>query len=487
MSVLLALLPVWPASIAAAAAIMILLTRGFAPRRADGAAFYIALSGLITAMAATLVVPRHADLNAGVWLAGQTVVMDALAFGLHLLLIGAALLVVLLSRAYIQTFQLAAAEQYALMLLALVGMLGLTTSADLVAFFIAIEILSIALYVLAGSDPARKLSIEAALKYFVTGAFASAFLLYGIALLYAASGRTTLAGIAGALSSQAAPGPLIVVAIGLIVTGLGFKVAAVPFHMWAPDVYEGAPTHITVYMATGVKVAAFAALLRITAGPLSAATLAAYWRPALLGLAVLSMVLGNLWALAQDNLKRMLAYSSIAHAGYLLVAFSASSAAATEAAAFYLCGYAAANLAAFGALIALARDGREVLVYDDLAGLGERRPALAAVLVAAMLSLTGVPLTAGFTGKFMLFGAAIGAGHALLAVIGVLMSVVSAGYYLRVIITMYMREGAGGSDPARLAWPMRAALALAVLVILYLGILPGAAMNWARWSGAVLR
>jgi NADH-quinone oxidoreductase subunit N len=351
--------------------------------------------------------------------------------------------------------------------------------------FVALEIMSVALYALCGLQRDRATSQESAVKYFVTGAFSSAFFLYGVAILYGVSGSTSLARIASAVAERG-PGEaqLVVLGSGLLLVGFGFKVASVPFHMWAPDVYEGAPTSVTAFMASGVKVAAFGALLRVFAGALSSAS--GDWQAAVAVLAAFSMVVGNLGALAQSSVKRMLAYSSIAHAGYLLTGLVAQPLLAAEAMLFYLVGYAAVNLGAFGAIAALARAGEEPVRLEDFAGLGERRPALAAALTVFLISLTGVPISAGFVGKFYLFGAAVRAGYAGLAVIGVLMSVVSAYYYLRIVVAMYMQPAAGEDRWTPLSAAATFALAVSAAVVLLLGLYPGPVLLAARLAGAAL-
>jgi NADH-quinone oxidoreductase subunit N len=347
--------------------------------------------------------------------------------------------------------------------------------------------MSIALYVLAGLRRGRVESQESALKYFVTGSFSSAFFLYGVALLYGVGGSTALDQVARSL---AAPGPpertsLAILGTAMLLVGFAFKVASVPFHMWAPDVYEGAPTPVTAFMAAGVKAAAFGALLRVFGYALP--SLASHWQPLVAVLAAVTMVVGNLAALAQTSLKRMLAYSSIAHAGYLLTALVAAPEAAGEAVLFYLVAYAAVNLGAFGVLSALSREGREPVGWQDLAGLSERRPALAAALTVFLVSLTGIPVTAGFVGKFYLFNAAVAAGWVWLAIVGVLMSVVSAYYYLRVVVAMYMSGPQAEDRWARVAPSAAFALAVAVGISLLLGVWPAPLLAVARTAALSLR
>jgi NADH-quinone oxidoreductase subunit N len=339
--------------------------------------------------------------------------------------------------------------------------------------------MSVALYALCGLHRDRLESQEASLKYFITGAFSSGFLLYGIALLYGASGSTALPLVAQALRTADAPtAALAVLGTGLLLVGFGFKIASVPFHMWAPDVYEGAPTTVTALMSAGVKAAAFGALLRVAVQALP--TLADLWQPAVAALAIVSMLIGNLGALAQSNLKRMLAYSSVAHAGYLLSALVAAPGLGIEAVLFYLVGYAAVNLGGFGAIAALSRDGREPLSLVDVSGLGVRRPALAAALTVFLISLTGVPVSAGFVGKFFLFRSAVDAGWVSLAIVGFLTSVVSAYYYLRVVVAMYMRAPEGEDSWAPVGPAAGLALGISAAVVLVLGVYPGPVLAWAR-------
>jgi len=416
----------------------------------------------------------------------QSLAADDFALFFQALLLGIGIVAVLLSPSYLRETAMDGGEYYALMLFSIVGMMGLVSALELVAVFVALEIMSVAVYALAGLQRGREESQESALKYFITGSFSSAFLLYGVAVLYGLTGSTSLSRIAEALRSGAsAPGlpaasasTLALVGVGLLLVGFGFKVASVPFHMWAPDAYEGAPTTVTALMAAGVKAAAFGAFLRVFLQALPG--LAAQWQPAVAALAVVTMVAGNLGALAQSNLKRMLAYSSIAHAGYLMTALVAAPGLGTEAVLFYLVTYAAVNLGGFGAFAALTRQGREPLSMADMAGLSARRPLLAAALTVFLVSLTGVPVSGGFVGKFYLFSAAVSGGYVSLAVVGMVMSVVSAYYYLGVVVAMYMREPVGEDRWARIGIGPGLALAFATAVVLVLGVYPGPLMDAAR-------
>jgi NADH-quinone oxidoreductase subunit N len=478
--------PLVPAVIVAATGLVALLVQAFTPRGSRAPAAGLSLMGLVGAIGATVLIatgPGRGAVTAGV------VAADDFALFFHFLILGIALLAVLLSPSYLRATGADRGEYYALVLFSTVGMLGLVSCRELVSLFVALEIMSVSAYALAGLHRQRAESQEAALKYFITGAFSSAFFLYGVALLYGLSGSTFLDHIEPAAQAAAGSGTaaLALLGAGFLLVGFGFKVASVPFHMWAPDVYEGAPTTVTALMATGVKAAAFGALLRVFLRPLEG--LAPEWQPAVAVLAVCTMVIGNLGALAQSNLKRMLAYSSVAHAGYLLTALVAAPSVATEAVLFYLVAYAAVNLGGFGLVSALTRaGGDEPIAPSDVAGLAERRPALAALLALFLVSLTGVPVSAGFVGKFYLFSAAVSGGYVILAVVGVVMSVVSAYYYLRVVVTMYMREPAAEAG----AWPAVApgaglALAVSAAIVLGLGIYPGPVLGWARLAAQSLR
>jgi NADH-quinone oxidoreductase subunit N len=475
--------PLAPAVIIAATGLVVLLAQAFTPRGKRAPSAPLSVAGVLAALIAVAIIAGGR--GRGVVLAG-TVAADDFALFFQALILGIALLAVLFSPSYLRATGIDRGEYYALLLFSVVGMLGLVSCLELVSIFVALEIMSVAVYALAGLHRDRAESREASMKYFITGAFSSAFFLYGVALLYGISGSTWLMRIAPALHPSSESAALGVLGVALLLVGFGFKVASAPFHMWVPDVYEGAPTTVTALMSAGVKAAAFGAFLRVFLVPLAAVS--AQWRPAVAVLAVVSMVLGNLGALAQSNLKRMLAYSSIAHAGYLLTAVVAAPGVAAEAVLFYLVAYAAVNLGGFGALAALANsEGREPLSLDDLAGLAERRPVLAAVLTVFLISLTGVPVSAGFVGKFYLFNAAVSAGYAGLAVVGVLMSVVSAYYYLRVVVVMYMREPIAADTWAPVTGAARLALALSAAVVLGLGVYPGPVLGWARLAAQSLR
>ena len=400
--------------------------------------------------------------------------------------LGAAGLTVLISFAYLEREQLLAPEYYVLLLFGTLGMMVMAAGADLMVIFLGLELMSVAVYVLAGFDRRRARSAEAALKYFLLGAFASGFLLYGIALIYGATGTTNVGLIGAQAGIIGSPSVMLLVGLALLIVGFGFKIAAVPFHMWAPDVYDGAPTPVTAFMATGVKAAAFAALFRIMIQGFAATPA---WHDMLWWLAVITMVGGNLFALAQRSLKRMLAYSSVAHAGYLLVAVTTGTSAGTSAFLVYVVAYTLMSVGAFAVLAAKGRNGESDVTIDDLGGLAARRPWLAFALAVCMLSLLGFPGTAGFIGKWYILIAATSAGQTVLATILVLTSVVSAGYYLPVIMAMYMKPEpieAAHVDVVLDRWG-RVAVAAAVAGLLLFGVWPNRLFDLARSAGESVR
>ncbi|MCU0626138.1 MAG: NADH-quinone oxidoreductase subunit N, partial [Gemmatimonadaceae bacterium] len=400
-----------------------------------------------------------AALVAATWLALQAPRIDAAAAiaadGFRWAMTGIVLVAVLGTLALAMDYNggaiLTAPEPPALVLLSAAGMILLGAARDLTLVFLGIEVMTVAVFVLAGLDRSRPGSSEAAIKYFLLGAFSTAFMVYGMALIYGATGATQFAAIADAIRTrQLAGDPLLVAGTALLFVGFAFKVAAVPFHMWAPDVYQGAPTPYTAFMAAGVKVAAFAALARIVTEALGPAFQT--WYPAAWMLAAITMVAGNVLALSQKNVKRMLAYSSVAHAGYLLVAIATGTAEATAAIVFYGLAYTIATLGAFGVLTIVSGGVERQTTLDDLAGLVHVRPGLAAAMSVFMLSFLGFPIAGGmgFFAKWYVLRAAMEAPGPLvrLAVILVLASVVSAGYYLGVVATMYMKPRTDGDAPA---------------------------------------
>jgi NADH-quinone oxidoreductase subunit N len=406
------------------------------------------------------------------------VVLDPFALFFNIVIGYATGLVILFSMDYIRRAGQEAGEFYILVLLSALGMMLMASAGDLIIVFLGLETMSIALYVLTGFFRHRLEAGEASMKYFLMGAFASAFFLYGIALIFGATGSTNLDRIANAVAAGAGRDPMLAIGFGLLLVGFGFKISAVPFHMWAPDAYEGAPTSITAFIATGSKAAAFASLLRVLLTALRGAPLD--WPMLMWGMAAITMTVGNVVALAQQNLKRMLAYSSIAHVGYMLVGVVAGGSLGNGAVLFYLLVYTFTTAGAFGAILLLERNGREAVQLADYGGLAARHPVLAVALSVFLLSLIGIPPTAGFVGKFYLFGAAVKSGYVWLAVIGVLNSAVAAYYYLRLIVFMYMREPEGA--PTVMAPSFSGALALVVALwgVVQLGVAPGPLFDLAQ-------
>jgi NADH-quinone oxidoreductase subunit N len=407
--------------------------------------------------------------------------VDPFRFAVSLIFLLAAAGTILVSLGYLERERLMAPEYYVLVLLATVGMMFMGGAVDLIVFFLGLEIMSVAVYVLAGFDRTSRFSAEAALKYFLIGAFASGFLLYGIALVYGATGLTNLVLIGINLGQGTIP-LMASLGMGMLLIGFAFKVAAAPFHMWAPDVYDGAPTPVTGFMATGVKAAAFAALARALLVAFPAAIL--QWQPVIAVLSIVTMVVGNLVALVQRPLKRMLAYSSVAHAGYLLAALWAGTRFAAATMLVYLIAYTLTTLAAFAILAALGRKGERDVTLDDLAGLAERRPWMAAAMAVCMLSLLGFPGTIGFIGKWYILTSLVTEGQNILAVVLVLTSVVSAGYYLPVIMAMYMRPAPDAEWHAgRRLVPMASAVVAACIAgILLFGVWPNEVLQLAESS-----
>jgi NADH-quinone oxidoreductase subunit N len=413
------------------------------------------------------------------------IVADNFALFVTMTLVVVGILTIMFSSPVVRRDGLPKGDYYALILFSVTGMIMMASANDLLVIFIALEIMSIAVYVLTGirRDDAR--ATEAAFKYFLLGAFSSAFFLYGIAFTYGLAGTTRLDRIGAFLAAQSmSDDRLILVALGLLLVGFAFKISAVPFHMWTPDAYEGAPAVVTGFMSTGIKAAAFAAFARVFLSAFE--PFSGDWAPIIWWLAAATMILGTVVGVAQSNLKRMLAYSSIAHGGYLLVGLVAANEVGKAAILFYLLAYAVTNLAAFGVIAMLGTRESANDELRDYAGLWHSRPALAGLMTVCLLSLGGLPPTVGFIGKWYIFSAAVGAGYYGLAVIGVLTSVISVFFYLRVVVMMYMSDRPSTTVFPQVSTVGMAALVASIVVIFTLGILPTPVLNFAAESIATI-
>jgi NADH-quinone oxidoreductase subunit N len=490
---------VLPELIVSVAAVIVMMVDAFAKPTQRWISGGLSLAGLVAAAVVCLALWPLAGTNAQAAFNGM-IVLDHLRLSFTFIFLFVSALTVLISMVWVEGENLPAGEFHSLLLFATVGMMLMASGGDLVMIFLGLEILSIATYVMAGFRRTDLRSNESSLKYFILGSFSSAFLLYGIALTYGATatttglpGTTNIAQIAVQLRDARYPS-LLFAGAAMMMVGFGFKIATAPFHVWTPDVYEGAPTPVTAFMAAGPKAAGFAAFVRvfIFAFPFVAASAGAVnqsypewlhtaWVQALVVIAILSMTLGNVAAIVQSNVKRMLAYSSIAHAGYALIGFVAAGStgdielrnSALSAVAFYLLTYSVMNLGAFAIVTLIARRGDTRTEFEDYAGIGFRAPALSFTLSLFMLSLFGMPLTAGFMGKIAVFNAALRQGYYALVVIGVLNTAVSAYYYLRLIIVMFFRDRLTEWTPPRVPAAVAVALVITVIGVLYLGIFPG--------------
>ncbi len=438
---------------------------------------YISLFGILVSM--FLLLPL-VGVKASVYYDAYFVDTYSLFFKFVFLLIG--LITVLNSMDYVPKRGINYAEYYALILFSLIGMMVMTSARSLLMVFIGLETMSIPIYALCGVIQNDVRSIESSMKYFFLGSFATAFFLFGVSLVFGATGSFDLVRIREIILHGNVVGGrsiLVLAGISLLVVGFGFKVASVPFHMWTPDVYEGAPTSITGYMATGVKAAAFGALLRVFMGGFS--PLQGKWTGILWVLAFLTMSVGNITALVQRDVKRMLAYSSIAHAGYLLVGFTAGDTLGSSGILFYLLAYAFMSLGAFGVLgyIAEPDEGHDL---DRFSGLAYRRPALALVMAVCMFSMAGIPPTAGFVGKFYLFSSAVKKGFIGLAILAVINSAISVYYYLRVVVYMYFKEPEGDGVPSDVSPSGSVALAISSFGVLFMGVFPRFIFEFAKAS-----
>ncbi len=456
------------------------------------------------ALGTTMIFAAGFAFSIGVWLYGVEdvtersmlapwIVIDRFTIFFDALLCLGGALAALLAGGYLPEHQIERGEFYMLLLFATIGAMMLAAAGDVLIVFLGLETMSIGAYSLTAFRRTSPRSAEGALKYFLLGAFAAALLLYGFALLYGATGHTDLAGIGEAVKKGGEKSPMMIIALVLVLAGLLFKVSAVPFHMWTPDAYEGAPTPATTYMGSVVKAGAFAMMLRVLLtcfGDKASMSWSAGWPPALAWIAVITMTVANLVAGQQESVKRMLAYSSIAHAGYLLVGVVAcmhSQSQGVSSVLFYLLTYTVSTAGAFGALIYCGSRGKEAVTFEDLAGIGRRHPPAALAFSLFLISLAGLPPTAGFFGKWFIFRAAIDSGFYALTVVAFLNSVIAVYYYLRVMVFMYMREPAAG---APIATPMRsgyvtAALLLSAILVVLLGIVPSQSLDMAIKAASV--
>lgn len=472
------IIPIYPEVIVLTVALMILVLDFFFDKEGKSFLGWLSLAGVAIAAAATYRLIGMSGL-----FFGGTFHLDAFSTFFKFVFYIACGLGILLSINYLKMENIHRGEYYALMLFATCGMMLMASAGDLITLYLGIELMALSIYILAGFMRSDNRSNEAAIKYLLLGAFSSGIMLYGMSLLYGLTGTTNLAGILDFLRTADLGNPVIFVAMIMLVVSFGFKVAAVPFHMWVPDVYEGAPTSVTAFMSAGPKVAGFAVLLRIFL--YSLAPLQAHSTVILSGLAVLTMAVGNVMALSQTNIKRMLAYSSIAHAGYALVGLAAGGPEGAASVMLYVLIYALMNMGAFGIVIMLRKAGERGEEIADFAGLGKTNKTAAFMMLIFMFSLTGIPPLAGFMGKFYIFKSAVQAGLVWLAVAGVLFSSISAYFYLRVIMVMYMSEP---KETIQLSTSPSLALALAISVtaVIVIGVYPTNLLNFARASIAGL-
>ncbi len=455
---------------------LLLLLEVFGNDKSRDSLGYIALGGVLAAFGFAY------NMTGEPWIAFSGLYsVDNFSTFFKLIFLLATGLTILISKKYSDSDKIDNGEYYALLLFATCGMLVMASGADLITIFMGLELMSISLYVLAGFTRDRLVSNEASMKYFILGSLSTGIMLYGMALVYGVTGSTTLYEIGTAVSAGGPNGSLLTVGVVLLLVGFAFKVAAVPFHMWTPDVYQGAPAPVTAFMSVGPKAAGFAALLRVMAEGFPA--MKDDWWAIIWILAVATMTMGNLMALVQDNVKRMLAYSSIAHAGYLLVGLVAASEMGVSAILFYMLAYTFMNIGAFAIVAIVAKKDERRLGFADYTGMGYSHPLLAVSLAVFLFSLAGLPPTAGFVGKFYIFMSALDGGYVWLAVIGVVNSVVSVFYYLRLTVVMYMKEAeptAVPSAPLTFATPVIVALVVSVLGTLWLGLMPGDYITFAR-------
>jgi NADH-quinone oxidoreductase subunit N len=457
------------------AGLVVLLAESFRGRDERMPIGGLAIIGLVGAGVASVLLWNRNASSFGV------VTADNFALFVNLVLVAVGILTVIFSSQTVHRDGLPAGEYYAVMLFAIVGMMLMAQASDLLLLFLALETMSLAVYVLTGFRRDQETSSEAAFKYFLLGAFASSFFLYGIAFLYGVTGSTSLDRVGSVIAAQSMSGnPMILLGVGFLIVGFAFKVAAVPFHMWSPDAYDGAPAVVTGFMSTGVKAAAVAAFARVFLSSLEPTI--TDWAPVVWVIAAATMIVGTVVGVAQTSLKRMLAYSSIAHGGYLLAALVAGNDVGKAAILFYLAAYALTNLGAFGVIALLGSRERANDDLRDYAGLWHTHPALTVLMTIFLLSLGGFPPTAGFIAKWFVFSAAVGAGYYGLAIIGVLSSVVSVFFYLRIAVMMFMTERDARPVPPPISGVALFGLTVSLIGVLYLGILPSAVIDFAQAS-----
>ncbi|MCD6527190.1 MAG: NADH-quinone oxidoreductase subunit N [Desulfuromonas sp.] len=466
---------IMPSLVLACFGMVLLLINAFSRR---GATAHVALISLVALLTSGYTAVMGWN-NPQAGFAGHAV-LDNYAIFFTIIFLIAAGLTILMSDSYLKREGYPVGEYYTLIVFSTVGAMLMASGTDLMTIFLGLEVLSVSLYVLAGFFRGQLRSNEAGLKYFLLGAFSTGFLLYGMALIYGVSGTTNLVDIGAffAASPAAATNPVAIAGMLLMSTGFLFKIAIAPFHMWAPDVYEGSPTPITAFMSAGPKAAAFAALLRIFL--VSLGSMEGTWSSMLWVLAVLTMITGNFLALNQDNLKRMLAYSSIAHAGYALVGLVAANEIGISGVLFYMLAYTFMNIGAFAVLVLVGKQGEENLTLQGFAGFGYKRPLLAVLMTICLFSLMGIPPSAGFSGKFFIFAGALDAGYVWLAILGVLNSAVSLYYYLRVMVFMYFKDPEEDFEWIQLKPGATICIVLSVIAVLYMGIVPSGVMSLAR-------
>lgn len=468
------IIPMLPETIVITVALTVLIFDLFVEKGRKSVLGWYSLAGIL--MAAYV---SYELMGPGGSFFGGTFLLDPFSTFFKFVFYTASGLGILLSINYLKIEDIHRGEYYALMLFATTGMMLMASAGDLITLYLGLELMALSIYILAGFMRRDNRSNEAAIKYLVLGSFSSGIMIYGMSLLYGLTGTTNLAGILAFLRTADLMNPVVFLAMIMLVVSFGFKVAAAPFHMWVPDVYEGAPTSVTAFMSAGPKVAGFAVLLRVflyAFGPMHDHVTAI-----LSGLAVLTMAVGNIMALSQTNIKRMLAYSSIAHAGYALVGLAAGGPDGAASVMLYVFIYALMNMGAFGVVIMMRKAGERGEEIADFAGLGKTNKTAAFLMLIFMFSLTGIPPLAGFMGKFYIFKSAVQAGLLWLAVAGVLFSAISAYFYLRVVMVMYMSEPKASFEIAT-APSLAIALAISVIAVVFIGVYPADLLNYARAS-----